>query len=312
MAKMSESQEEVITKFSIVVPTYNRAYQLLETLNSLLEIQYPRFEVIVVDDGSTDDTAEVLGKHFSGLVKVLKTTNCERGAARNLGASFATGLYLNFFDSDDLALKNHLQEAAMMTRYYPGCEWFHLGYSIVDFSSGSTLKRQIFEEGPHNNKLLRGNILGTNSVFIRRDIFLRHRFDEDRQLSGSEDYELWLRLASLYPLYGSPVITSNLIEHCSRSVNTIDAASLLVRTRACIEKVSSSKDVLLFYGARINQIYMIIELYTSLHLSLIRNQNYLALKHLIRSFNYSPKIVFRASFYVTLKNIITNGLFRKN
>ena len=87
--------------FSIIIPTYNRAATLPRTLRSVFEQSYDDFEVIVVDDGSTDDTAAALAP-FRERITYLKQRNAGPGAARNLGLAHARGAYVTFLDSDDL------------------------------------------------------------------------------------------------------------------------------------------------------------------------------------------------------------------
>jgi hypothetical protein len=87
--------------FSIVIPTYNRAPLLAEALESVFAQEFTAYEVLVVDDGSTDDTQEMLAR-YGGRVRVLRQENQGQGAARNLGIQHAEGQYVVFLDSDDL------------------------------------------------------------------------------------------------------------------------------------------------------------------------------------------------------------------
>ena len=92
--------------FSIVIPTYNRAKFIDKAIASLLNQKYEDFEVIVVDDGSTDNTEEVVKSFNNNKVKYYKKENQERGAARNYGAKLAKGEYINFFDSGPIGDAN--------------------------------------------------------------------------------------------------------------------------------------------------------------------------------------------------------------
>src|SRR5436309_9355229 len=89
--------------FSVIVPTFNRASLLRQALDSVLAQTFAEYELIVVDDGSTDDTANVVASYGS-RVYFLQQANRGPGAARNLGAAGAKGEYLAFLDSDDLFL----------------------------------------------------------------------------------------------------------------------------------------------------------------------------------------------------------------
>jgi glycosyltransferase involved in cell wall biosynthesis len=105
--------------FSVVIPTYNRVHLLSRALDSLWRQSYTDFEVIVVDDGSTDGTLSYLAT-LDGRVRVLTQTNCGPGAARNLGARNARGDYLAFLDSDDLWFPWALATFAEVIERYEG------------------------------------------------------------------------------------------------------------------------------------------------------------------------------------------------
>jgi glycosyltransferase involved in cell wall biosynthesis len=94
-----------VENISVVIPAYNRAALISHTLRSLLSQTVPAKEIIVVDDGSTDNTAEV-AESFGGQVKVIRQANAGPGPARNAGFRASTGEFIHFFDSDDLAAPN--------------------------------------------------------------------------------------------------------------------------------------------------------------------------------------------------------------
>ena len=95
--------------FSIVIPTYNRALLVLESIHSVIAQSFNDFEIIVVDDGSSDDTESAVKSISSDQVLYFKKQNGERGAARNFGIERASGQYVVFLDSDDKMLINHLE-----------------------------------------------------------------------------------------------------------------------------------------------------------------------------------------------------------
>ena len=89
--------------FSIVIPVFNRSSFITDTVNSVLLQEYKEFELLVIDDGSTDSTNAILHHQFAsdGRIKIITQENKERGAARNNGFKHATGTYIVFLDSDD-------------------------------------------------------------------------------------------------------------------------------------------------------------------------------------------------------------------
>ena len=202
--------------FSVVIPTFNRAHLIGKTLDTFFQQTFFSFEIIVVDDGSTDNTDEVLAPYcMDSRVQYHKKKNEERGVARNYGARLAKGMYVNFFDSDDLAYPNHLEVAYGCTKKWNSPEVFHLGY---DMRTPDGHRWVIKNNLPPtvNDQLINGNHLSCNGVFIRRDMAMQHPFSQDRSLSASEDYALWLHLAARFPLHCCNTITSTIIDHEAR------------------------------------------------------------------------------------------------
>ena len=97
--------------FSVIVPTYNRESFIVKTIQSVLSQTYLNFELIIVDDGSTDNTEQVVKKIQDKRIKYYKKKNAERGAARNHGTNKEKGGYITFLDSDDLLYSKYLEEA---------------------------------------------------------------------------------------------------------------------------------------------------------------------------------------------------------
>src|SRR5262245_63041093 len=217
-----------MSSFSVIIPTYNRAALIEKTIRSVLDQREGEFEVIVIDDGGTDDTGEVIAAIGDSRIRYHHKQNEERAAARNVGTALASGDYVTFLDSDDLFYKDHLRHAAEMIEKRERPEWFHLGYEIAN-DEGNRIRPSGTLPEIANELLTDGNFLSCRGVFIRRDIALKHPFNEDRALSGTEDYELWLRLASRYPLYCDRRITSAIVQHDRRSVINTSRDDLFTR-----------------------------------------------------------------------------------
>lgn len=289
---------------SIVVPTYNRGHLIAETLKSLQHQEYDQYEIIVVDDGSTDNTKEIVEQIADHKTRYISKANGERAAARNFGARAAKGKYINFFDSDDLALPNHLKEAANLIQKHKNPEWFHLGFAWA------TPELQVFKKINHfrgstlNSYMPNGNQLSCNGVFVRRDIVLSHSFNEDRTLSASEDYELWLRLSARYPLYYSNEITSWIIDHDARSVRKINGEKLINRLHLLIQYAKSDEQVMSQFGKDFVKIEADSYSYIALHLADWPKYKYQSIKYLLRSFIVHPYIIKSKRFYAVLKNIL--------
>lgn len=290
--------------FSIIIPTYNRAHLIERTLNTLLSQNYIDYELIIIDDGSTDNTFSIVDNYLSSNVKYFKTSNQERGASRNFGASMASGKYVNFFDSDDLAFSNYLSIANCLITKNINLEWFFVNYEIMS-DSGNLIRAGFnFTDSTLNTKLSDGNFLSCSSVFIRRDIFLTHKFKEDRELAASEDYELWLRLAARYPLYFSSDVGCQLIDHSERSVRNVNAYSLIARINLLIKFIYSDPIVLIYFKNHINIIVMGLYSYIALHLSELSRFKFIGLIYLIKASYLSPKLFLSRQFLAICRNFI--------
>lgn len=253
--------------FSIVVPSFNRADMLPTTLATLFKLNYENYEIIVVDDGSTDNTIDVLSKINNFRLKFIRINNSERAAARNRGAEQALGNYINFFDSDDLALPNHLVEAANAVKRLNYPEIFHLNYEIRTPDNKLIKKGRNYKTGETaNHRLMRGNPFSCNGVFIRKDVALKLPFNEDRELSVSEDYELWIRIGSRYPLHMINTVTSIIVLHKNRSVFTTDENKLTNRKNLLVKYAFEDEQVKKVYGRYKKKLIAFTDTYIALHL----------------------------------------------
>lgn len=183
-------------RFSVVIPTYNRGRMIVETLHSVLSQTCRDFEVIVVDDGSTDDTLEHL-RSFGDAVQVAQQSNAGPGAARNAGAARASGEYLTFLDSDDLWFPWSLATYARVIDE-SGAPSFVAGCPLR-FQDGRPLPPAV-ESAPvtrsFENYLASGDEWrwwGVSSFVIRRDVFQRSGGFVAKPING-EDADLTLRL----------------------------------------------------------------------------------------------------------------------
>ena len=125
-------------KFSVIIPVFNRAHSIRSSLHSVLDQTRPPDEVIVVDDGSTDDLTEALAPYISRIV-LLKQPNAGVAAARNLGVSRATGDWLTFQDSDDVWTRDHLASTERDLSSAAADVVVHLGdvlYTGKDYAEG--------------------------------------------------------------------------------------------------------------------------------------------------------------------------------
>ncbi len=287
-------------KFSIVIPTYNRADFIGKTIESLLKQSYSNFEIIVVDDGSTDATQSIVEKITDERVFYFKKANAERGAARNFGANKSNGDYINFFDSDDLAYEHHLQTAyETITHYQPPI--FHLGFDIK--SPEGKIVRTPTPINNINKQLIHGNVMSCNGVFIKKDIALKNAFSEIRELSASEDYLLWLQLAAQHPILNNNTITSTIIEHDQRSVLSINKEALIKRKELMLKLALEDSHIKNFYKEQLTQLKLNTYSYIALHLIMAKEKK-TGVNFLKRAVRTDFNFIFSKRFLATIKHLL--------
>jgi glycosyltransferase involved in cell wall biosynthesis len=296
---------DTVPVFSIIIPTYNRAGLITGTLNSVLNQTYQSFEIIIVDDGSTDNTENVLQPFLQQYSNIFyfKKNNEERGAARNYGTMRAMGDYVTFLDSDDIFYPNHLQEAVNLIQQNNSPEVFHLAYEIIR-TDGSIVQKFNRPHGSLNLAIVRGgNVLSCMGVFIKRKIAAENPFVEDRELSGSEDYELWLRLAAKYEFAYSNTITSAITHHPGRSVlEPAQKNALIKRVEKVLWHVMNNELFQQKYSEYNGRIRALNYCYMSLYLGLAHYRKE-AIHYLWLSMKEYPMIVFSKNFLAALKYI---------
>ena len=187
-------------KVSVIVPTYNRADRLERALNSIVSQTYQDFELIVVDDGSTDKTSQLM-KSFPKAQYLYIKKNSGVSKARNVGLAFAKGELICFLDSDDLWKEKKIQIQSLWLENnkdsqicYTDEIWIRNGVRVNPMNRHRKYSGDIFRH------CLGLCIVSPSSVMIRAKLFDEiGNFDES--LPACEDYDLWLRIASKYAFH---------------------------------------------------------------------------------------------------------------
>lgn len=185
---------------SVIIPTYNRSRILEEAVHSVLSQDFTDFELIVVDDGSTDNTGDILKEHQKNLM-VIRQNNRGVSAARNKGIAAASGSLIAFLDSDDLWLPKKLSGQVEFFNSNPEaliCQteeiWIRNGVRVNPKKKHRKPSGMIFEPS------LSLCLVSPSAVMIRRSLFDDvGLFDEN--LPACEDYDLWLRISCKYPIF---------------------------------------------------------------------------------------------------------------
>jgi glycosyltransferase involved in cell wall biosynthesis len=187
-----------VPKVSVIIPTYNRAYQVGNAIQSILEQTFQDFEIIVVDDGSTDNTREVVSKYGEKVIYIHQA-NKERSSARNNGMKHARGQYITFLDSDDLYLPHKLlvQVELMETNPEYGMSY---SYSLWFDEKGKYLHTWLDNlDGWIFPEMMRAkhNKITVPSVMIRSYVLNNVGYFNE-SINTCEDYEFWCRIAMKY------------------------------------------------------------------------------------------------------------------
>lgn len=204
-------------KFSIVIPTYNRASFLPRAIESVLAQTYTNWELIIVDDGSTDKTQSVILEYQDKRIRYIYQDNAERSAARNNGINNATGDYICFMDSDEYIDGNRLE--LLHSSIESNGQEIACFYTDIRFEGN----RQEIRYGrsfnyPINKDALFDIVIGTPQICCAIEILHKHQFNPN--ISIGEDMELLFRIADEYPLIYIPnQATIVEFDHGERSVS---------------------------------------------------------------------------------------------
>jgi glycosyltransferase involved in cell wall biosynthesis len=187
---------------SVVIPAYNSADYIGDAVDSCLAQTYPNCEVVVVDDGSTDGTPDLLHTRYGDRIRLIQQANRGAAGARNTGIREVHGEFVQFCDSDDRLLSNKVQASWELFQQKPEIVLVYTSVRVVflDNTPDIILYDDGLPSGDLFCKLLfeRGNFVGTSTVMVRRQAVLDvGGFDES--LAVAEDWDLWLRLASRWP-----------------------------------------------------------------------------------------------------------------
>lgn len=179
---------------SAIIPCFNQAHYLNEAVESLLAQSYPNIEIIVVDDGSTDNTVEVASCYAT--VQLVKQANSGLAAARNSGIRASQGDYVVFLDADDLLLPNAVEQGFICLQKNPHCAfaWGSYRFLIPDGSASKPRIDTPLEEDCYA-ALLRGNFITMHATVIYRQQALDASGGFNAALPACEDYDLYLRIA---------------------------------------------------------------------------------------------------------------------
>ncbi len=295
---------------SIIIPTYNRAHRIKRALESVVSQKFSNWEIIVVDDGSVDNTREVIESiGVDTRIKYYYKENQERSIARNFGIAKSNGRYINFLDSDDIQLPNHLSTFANTLKESADADVIHLGFQTVDSTGQTLVVREDLPDIDVQKVMFRENILHGNAIFIKREILNSYGFLDSPEAFLSEDWYLWVKLLPRFRFVYDRTVTSSVIEHEERSLNTIDPIKLIGCTELIISSLKEDEVFNklpgrgIFYGAQLT--------FLTLTLSQHKEHWKKTIKYLLLGIIEYPLVVIERRFLASIKHLLI-GLFSKN
>ena len=238
---------------SVVIPTWNRAHTITRALRSVMSQSHPPDEIIVVDDGSTDDTGALLDRQFADCT-VIRQARAGVSAARNAGIQRASGTWIALLDSDDAWHPDKLARQLDHATPVPGSRlvhcnerWLRRGQPLAQKAYHAKRGGDIFED------CLRRCVISPSAALLHRSVFADYGlFDET--LPACEDYDLWLRVTACEPVAFVPEVLvtkhGGHPDQLSHTVATLDAyriralAKLLTATALDPSRVAAARDEL--------------------------------------------------------------------
>ncbi len=190
---------------SVIMPTYNRGPRLVEAIESVLAQTYPAVELIVVDDGSTDDTAQRLAAYRGRITTTLSQPNQGQAAARNQGIRASTGAFIAFLDDDDLMFPTKIAQQMRYLQNHPEVGLVTCRHYRMDEAGNKVSRAGLLPEGEVFSQLALSDFIWAGAPLLRRECLETvGEFDTNLPWRGrfAEDWDLWLRLAGAGVRFG--------------------------------------------------------------------------------------------------------------
>jgi len=188
---------------SIVIPTYNSKDYLIEAINSCLKQTYKKIEILICDDGSTDETKSLIKtflKKYPRKIRYFKLKHSGSPAIpRNIGMKAANGEYIAFLDSDDVMKKDRIKEQVSLIEKLNDTDIICTNASIIDENSKEkgSYTQNLEEELLSLEKLLQNNYIIQSTVLMKKSVLSKIGYNLEKETGYHEDYEYWLRASAL-------------------------------------------------------------------------------------------------------------------
>ena len=221
-----------MSAISIIIPLYNKEKFIKKTIESVLNQSFNNFELIVINDGSTDKGLSLVKDIKDKRIRTYTIKNSGVSRARNYGINKAKYDLIAFLDGDDLWKKNHLQEVHKLYLRHPNCGLYAMGYNKI-FNNGKAFRAKVFGLDNFSGIIddfflssLADCVAWSSAVMIPKRTFAKVGYFNEDMRSG-QDTELWIRIALKFDIsYSSKITSSKIIffneNHLSNSLYKID------------------------------------------------------------------------------------------
>lgn len=195
--------------FTVIIPLYNKELSIHATIQSVLNQTYQSFEIVVINDGSTDRSAKIVEAINDDRIRIIHQENQGVSAARNRGVKEAKYEWIALLDGDDLWKKNHLEEIIKMMNMFPNEKVYVTSFEYSDKRKmfKHSRKNPIFKIDNYFREAIKERLMCTGIVVVNKECFEKVGYF-NVSLNRGEDLDLWIRLAKNYTILKSTEITA--------------------------------------------------------------------------------------------------------
>lgn len=287
--------------FSVVIPTYNREKKVLNAIHSVLNQSYPHFELIIIDDGSTDHTKTAVESVNDDRISYHKTENRGVAHARNTGILLAKGSYTTFLDSDDLLEPSHFSKAEQTILKFNNPDVVHLNFKWGKEDRTETKENKLPDSLPED--IFNSCSLHVNCTFIRSEIAKKNLFNESKQLMFAEDWDFFIKLAVRYKIHLENIHTAYLIDHEGRNMRNFHLEKWIEKRDALFSSLMSDPEIALKFASKIKLVVAHMNSLISVNLALLKRRKE-SIHFLRLALQDNPKELFTLRTGAILKHIV--------
>jgi len=211
--------------FSIVIPLYNKSNYIEKTLRSVLNQTFTNYEIIIINDGSTDESESKVNGFNDDRIQLYNQKNQGAAMARNLGIEKAKHDYIAFLDADDLWMENHLEILKNLIHDFPNSGIFASRYQLI-FNEGKVsipqlkgISADFYGIVPdYFDATLNYAVATSSSIAVPKSIF-KNIGNFDSNISSGQDIDMWIRIALKYPVAIGNKITASYLHYIKNSLS---------------------------------------------------------------------------------------------